>query len=170
MSQWGRSALLLACDNGHLDVVRWLVTDAGSDARSEQDDVSFRRSCRRLCVSLLRRERQRCVLASCSAQECRTALLLACAHGHFDVAWWLVTHAGSDARSERGKVSSRCCCGSFGCAGSDIASCLVSRCGQTGFTALLAACERGRLDAVRWLVTDAGSDARSERDNVSSCR
>ena len=40
------TALLVACHKGHLDVARWLVTDAGSDARSERDDVS----CRRLYV------------------------------------------------------------------------------------------------------------------------
>ncbi len=44
--QDGRTALLLACADGHLDVVRWLVTDAGSDVRSERDEVS----CRCLCV------------------------------------------------------------------------------------------------------------------------
>ena len=36
-----------------------------------------------------------------------------------------------------------------------------------GGTALLWACITGRLDVARWLVTDAGSDVRSERDNVS---
>jgi hypothetical protein len=45
----------------------------------------------------------------------------------------------------------------------------VSCCDQDGWSALLVACVRGRLDVARWLVTDAGSDARSERHNVS-CR
>ena len=40
--QFGGSALLAACIDGHLDVARWLVTDAGSDARSERDKVSCR--------------------------------------------------------------------------------------------------------------------------------
>ncbi len=34
--QNGYTALLLACLSDHLDVARWLVTDAGSDARSER--------------------------------------------------------------------------------------------------------------------------------------
>jgi ankyrin repeat protein len=40
--QNGHTAALMACANGHLDVVRWLVTEAGSDARSERDNVSCR--------------------------------------------------------------------------------------------------------------------------------
>jgi hypothetical protein len=60
--QDGWSALLLACEHGHLDVARWLATHAGSDARSERDAVSCRCSCRRLCVSLLCRERRWFVL------------------------------------------------------------------------------------------------------------
>jgi hypothetical protein len=55
--QVGWSALLVACVSGHLDVVRWLVTDAGSDARSERSNVSCRCSFRRLRVFLLCRER-----------------------------------------------------------------------------------------------------------------
>jgi hypothetical protein len=55
--QGGVSALLVACAMGHLDVVRWLVTDAGSDARSERANVSCRCSFGCPCVSLLRRER-----------------------------------------------------------------------------------------------------------------
>jgi ankyrin repeat protein len=39
---------------------------------------------------------------------------------------------------------------------------------QNGYTALLAACANGHLDVARWLVTAAGSDVRSERDEVSS--
>jgi hypothetical protein len=37
--QNGDTALLLACKGGHLDVARWLVAEAGSDPRSEIDEV-----------------------------------------------------------------------------------------------------------------------------------
>jgi ankyrin repeat protein len=37
---------------------------------------------------------------------------------------------------------------------------------QVGHTALLVACAAGQIDVVRWLVTEGGSDARSERDKV----
>jgi hypothetical protein len=39
--QNGRTALLCACVNGHLNVAQWLVTSAGSDFRSdsERDNV-----------------------------------------------------------------------------------------------------------------------------------
>jgi hypothetical protein len=37
---------------------------------------------------------------------------------------------------------------------------------QFEFTALLSACHHGHLDLARWLVTEGGSDARSERDSV----
>jgi hypothetical protein len=39
LSQDGDTTLLLACLKGHIDVARWLVSEAGSDARSEQNDV-----------------------------------------------------------------------------------------------------------------------------------
>ncbi len=48
MSQYGGTALLLACEYGHFEVVKWLVTDAGSDAVSEQNSVSCA-----LCCQLL---------------------------------------------------------------------------------------------------------------------
>jgi hypothetical protein len=35
---------------GHLDVARWLVTDAGSDVRLERDNVSCSCSCRSSCA------------------------------------------------------------------------------------------------------------------------
>jgi ankyrin repeat protein len=94
--------------------------------------------------------------------------------------------AGSHARSEQDGVSSRCCsvCVSV-CVSLSVSVCLcVCLCvcvflfmrlamllldDQDGSTALLLACEHGHLDVARWLVTDAGSDARSERDSVS-CR
>jgi ankyrin repeat protein len=38
--QDGDTALLLACDNGHINVARWLVTEVGIDARTEKDNVS----------------------------------------------------------------------------------------------------------------------------------
>jgi hypothetical protein len=37
---------------------------------------------------------------------------------------------------------------------------------QNGCTALLLASANGRTDVVKWLVTEMGCDARSERDNV----
>jgi hypothetical protein len=61
IDQNGRSALLLACTGGHLDVARWLVTDAGSDARLERSNVSCCCSFR-LYVSLLFLERLVCAL------------------------------------------------------------------------------------------------------------
>jgi ankyrin repeat protein len=108
-------------------------------------------------------------LVSCCDQDGWSALLLACASGHLDVARWLVTDTGSDARSERTKVS---CGSSFGCplfrccaVSDDVV--LLLRSDQNGRTAFLVACAFGYLDVARWLVTAASSDARSERDNVS---
>ena len=44
--------------------------------------------------------------------------------------------------------------------------CSLLCCDQDGSTALLWATRCGYLDVARWLVTDAGRDARSERDHV----
>jgi ankyrin repeat protein len=102
------------------------------------------------------------------SQNGYTALLLACRNGHIDVARWLVSEAGSDARSERDNVC-RCDDGACGC----VAVCHCGVCGdvvsQDGSTALLWACWSGHIDVARWLVSEAGSDVRSERDNVGRC-
>jgi hypothetical protein len=37
--QAGRTALLWACKSSSLDVARFLVTEAGSDPKSERDEV-----------------------------------------------------------------------------------------------------------------------------------
>jgi ankyrin repeat protein len=105
---------------------------------------------------------------ACCAREQngRTAHLLACANGHLNVAQWLVTSTGTDARSENvGRVCAAVV--SFFGRGDDLhgsAVCCVR--GQTGHTALLLASALGHIDVVQWLVTSAGSDARSERSNV----
>ncbi len=109
----------------------------------------------------------------CCEQNGYTALLTACANGHLDVARWLVTDAGSNVRSERAKVSSLnfflllCVRTRFVCDGEVFSTVLCGFYDQNGYTALLAACANGHLDVARLLVTDAGSDARSERGNVS---
>jgi hypothetical protein len=104
------------------------------------------------------------MLADGLSQLGNSALLSACLGGRIDVARWLVSEAGSDARSERNNVGR---CGDAAC------DCVVDcDCGvrdvlsQRGNTALLLACLSGRIDLVRWLVFEAGSDARSERNEV----
>jgi ankyrin repeat protein len=106
VSQAGNTALLLACWSGHIDVARWLVSEAGSDARLERDNVCCCDD--GACVSVVVRH---CgVLGDVVSQAGYTALLLACYHGHIDVARWLVSEAGSDARSERNNVRNCACC------------------------------------------------------------
>jgi ankyrin repeat protein len=48
--QDGRTALLRACDAGRIDVVRWLVTEGGSDPQDEEDQV--RHPPHRMCASV----------------------------------------------------------------------------------------------------------------------
>jgi hypothetical protein len=281
--QYDTTALLEACSRGHLAVVQWLVTEAGSDAASERDNVSCAAHChcrvslarrrsppvarrdacprRRQCSNRLRaglprfprcvvvgpghtlhgppgcmprrsprrrtvapderaqrrgigaRQRQSAaVLAVCllcataSVRRCSrrvslrvpallfdcvlcavhllavvwrrgqlgaTALLVACRTGHLAVAQWLVTSAHSDAASERDRVSLLLLSPSLHVPALFVLTVAVllrgdaSRCGQGGATALLTACRHGHLDVVQWLVTEAGSDAASERNNVS---
>jgi ankyrin repeat protein len=94
--QDGRTALLWACYMGDVKVVEWLVTEASCDARSERDNV------RAVSLSLAVAVFAHLLLAM--TQDGSSALLLACEHGHVDVARWLVANAGSDAASERDKV------------------------------------------------------------------
>jgi ankyrin repeat protein len=104
----GWSALLLACARGRLDVARWLVTHAGSDARSEQNDVSCPLLCSRTSAAGLYRRLSSCEcarLVGCGAFPCQpreelrvlllsqggdTALSIACSRRHWSVARWLI--------------------------------------------------------------------------------
>ncbi len=99
------------------------------------------------------------------SQNGYTALLLACYHGHIDVARWLVSEAGSDARSERDNVGR---CDDAACVCVVVSDCVVRGdvVSQAGYTALVFACYGGHIDVARRLVSETGSDARSERNNV----
>jgi ankyrin repeat protein len=169
--QTGHTALLLASAFGHVNVVQWLVTTAGSNARSERSNVSRLCRCRyELLDVIIRLELCRTVCGVCE-QDGRTALLCACANGHLDVAQWLVTSGGSDARSERNNV--RILRGAvvrsiWWCARQSCRLVCVCVREQTGRTALLLASTVGHVNVVQWLVTSVGIDVRSdsERDNV----
>ncbi len=105
VGQIGRSALLVACAAGRVDVARWLLASAGCDAKLERDEVRghVARSSVAACI------RERATVLCCRAQFEFTALLSACHHGHLDLARWLVTEGGSDARSERDNVRRSWC-------------------------------------------------------------
>ncbi len=167
--QTGHTALLLASGLGLVDVVQWLVTSAGSDARSERSNV---RRLRRCHCKLLDGDPVVALLywVCFCEQDGRTALLCACASGRLDVAQWLVTSGGSDARSERNNVRILCgvvvtCARSGDVSGSRVVWRVRE---QTGHTALLLASAFGHVNVVQWLVTSVGIDVRSasERDNV----
>jgi hypothetical protein len=109
---WGTAAVLAACWAGDVALLRRLMRehvecDAGVRRRTLVDAVScvlYGACCGvRLWCNGLR------VCRCCRQNRGGTALLWACTTGHLDVARWLVMDAGSDARSERDNVSSRCC-------------------------------------------------------------
>ncbi len=101
VGQIGRSALLAACAAGRVDVARWLLASAGCDAKLDRDKV--RGHVAHSSVAACIHEASDGAVLPPSQCEC-TALLSACHHGHLDLARWLVTEGGSDARSERDKV------------------------------------------------------------------
>ncbi len=98
--QDGESALSVACANGHLEVVQWLVSSAGSSAATERNDVcGLHWDCAVCCA-----DARTCGIC---VQSGRTALLCACEKGHLEVAQWLVSSAGSSAATERNNVRRR---------------------------------------------------------------
>ncbi len=127
---------------GHLDVARWLVTNAGSDARSERNNVSCRCSCNCLCVFLVVPRTAMLLFGVwCCDQFGGSALLAACLDGHLDVARWLVTDAGSDVRSERDNVSCPMLCSCTSAAGLYRRECMrLLGCGAASPRQVLRSC------------------------------
>ena len=102
-SQGGSTTLRLACANGHLPVVQWLIDEKHMDFRAEKDSV---RSPTRLVVSF--EDEPESVSATCcraaALQSGATVLLDACAHGHLSVVQWLIEEKGVDHHMERDNV------------------------------------------------------------------
>ena len=106
--QDGNTALLLACENGHLAVARWLIEDKGADYRAEKDNVSG--MCFRLEVAsgasvVSTWAGSELVVVWLVSQTGNTALLLACLAGQLAVARWLIDEKGVDYRAEMNDVS-----------------------------------------------------------------
>ena len=106
-SQGGSTTLRLACANGHLPVVQWLIDEKHMDFRAEKDSV---RSPTRLVVSF--EDEPESVSATCcraaALQSGATVLLDACAHGHLSVVQWLIEEKGVDHHTERDNVRLMC--------------------------------------------------------------
>ena len=106
-SQGGSTTLRLACANGHLPVVQWLIDEKHMDFRAEKDSV---RSPTRLVVSF--EDEPESVSATCwraaAWQSGATVLLDACAHGHLSVVQWLIEEKGVDHHTERDNVRLMC--------------------------------------------------------------
>ena len=119
--QDGYTALLLACMNGQLAVVRWLIEEKGVDYRAEKDNVSGMCFSKRsgsivgcdVCVVMVSGEQVGCEVGSCwlsvgltrHLQDGYTALLAACLQGHLAVVRWLIEEKGVDYRAEKSNVS-----------------------------------------------------------------
>jgi ankyrin repeat protein len=108
VGQIGRSALLVACAAGHVDVARWLLASVGCDAKLERDKVRLTMAFpARVWVIVQHVNGFQC---ECDGgrvvvvQEQCTALLCACMAGKADVVRMLVSSGASDARSERDQV------------------------------------------------------------------
>jgi ankyrin repeat protein len=124
--QNGRTALLVACASGHLDVARWLV-DAGSDVRSERDNVSCPLLCSCTSAAGLHRRLSSCEcvrLVGCGcipspgaeelralllSQDGQTALSLACRKRHWSVARWLIDDQDVDLVRRCAVAYGHCC-------------------------------------------------------------
>jgi hypothetical protein len=104
--------LLLACTGGHLTTAKWLVANAGCNARTDRNKVrgAVLLSCSPPPVVSSRVPAR--MLALRVLQNNETALLLAAANGHLEVLQWLVAEAGSDARLERNSVCGSALCSS----------------------------------------------------------
>jgi hypothetical protein len=155
--------LVLACRDGDLDTVRWLVSE-GEVVASEVVDVYW--------------SEVRCCVRCSEVHHWVTASLACCA----------VARAAARMQGRASRHRSVPCDRSWrrcsDCAGPGSSSplldvvdwlgwCLIVVCGDQDSseyprsTALLIACERWHWDIARWLVYEGGSDPTSECDLVS---
>ncbi len=111
-TQDGNTALLVACWSGHLEVVQWLVSSAGSNAATERDNVRTMMWVSATTIAFYGADSIGGTCCVC-IQDGYTALLRACAIGKLKVVQWLVTSAVSNAVTEQNNVRiivQRCGC------------------------------------------------------------
>ena len=170
----GGTLLHNACEGGHVDVARKLVTEYGADvnARDNSDNtplnLAARFSGKMELISMLIKE------FGCSphtkGQLGRTPLHLACAGGHVDVARKLVTDYGADVNARDNNDNTPLTLAAyFGKV--EVVRMLISEFhvnletkGELGRTGLHWACDSGKEDVARMLVSDFGADVNA-RDN-----
>ena len=163
----GRTPLHCACENGHTDIIQYLIRELGCDpALPDKNGHTVIHSacvCGQLNVVKYLITEQHCDPNS-RGEHGRTPLHCACWNGHMDVIQYLITELGCDPAlpDNNGNMSIH-----FACSGGQLnvvkyliteQHCDPNSRGQYGRTPLHYNCEKGHVDLIQYLITEQSLD------------
>jgi ankyrin repeat protein len=138
----GRQPIHIACDNGHLELVKWLAEQDGGSLAAEDNDgwQPIHRTCRNGHLELVKWLAKQDG-ASLTAEEKigRQPIHIACQYGHLKVVKWL---------ADEGEVS-------------------LTAEDNDGWQPIHCACGNGHLELVKWLVVEGGVSLTAETNDGS---
>ena len=174
---WGDTPLYVASREGHVDIVRYLVSEQGCSTACQNKwngDTPLHVACRKGHLSIVKAltSGQDCKAAcNCHNKDGDTPLHVACRKGHVDIVRYLVSEQGCSTvcKNKDGDTPLHDACyrGHV-----DIVRYLFSEQGcstacqnKNGDTPLYDACYRGHVDIVRYLVSEQGCSTACQNKN-----
>ena len=163
----GSTPLHFACQNGHLNVIQYLITECKCDPMSKNNNGStpLHLACLNGHLDVVQYLITECKCDPMSKNNNgSTPLHLACLNGHLDVVQYLVTECQCDPMCEYNDGSTLLHAASYN-GQLDVVQYLIIECkcdpmskNNNGSTPLHLACLNGHLDVVQYLVTECQCD------------
>ena len=155
-----------ACQNGHMDIIQYLITEQGDSALPDDDgSMPIHTACYHGKLSVVKYliTEQHCDPNS-RGQFGRTPMHSACQNGHMDIIQYMISEQGCDPAlpdDDGGMpIHIACLTGKF-----DVVKYLITEqhCdpnsrGELGCTPMYCACQCGNFDIIQYLISEQGCD------------